>query len=285
MTSPGINVHHHANDESWAQKVAKGLQAKVPAPMNSKDLMGDQIHYTAVTLYEDEQLKDQIRIHRAEQIIQQTLEEEAVLFELPKREFTTLTEAYTLIQDQIGIIDGVTPLNRFGSNTRGNLLLEVTFVESQHASDAIEKGITINEVNYRASPTRLNGSTQPPRMTRVFLNYVPKKQSVLKEGILESMKFYGKVCEIKKMMNGNFFEGQVSILLDTNDDGVDKKYRPLQRMLYMAHWDRYIPATFKGAPPVCYQCRQAGHIRKECPVMKQITCSRCLEKGHTAKFC
>ncbi|KAI8086804.1 uncharacterized protein BX664DRAFT_351204 [Halteromyces radiatus] len=122
-------------------------------------------------------------------------------------------------------------------------------------------------------------------MTRVFLNYVPKKQSVLKEGILESMKFYGKVCEIKKMMNGNFFEGQVSILLDTNDDGVDKKYRPLQRMLYMAHWDRYIPATFKGAPPVCYQCRQAGHIRKECPVMKQITCSRCLEKGHTAKFC
>ncbi|KAI8086807.1 uncharacterized protein BX664DRAFT_374825 [Halteromyces radiatus] len=122
MTSPGINVHHHANDESWAQKVAKGLQAKVPAPMNCKDLMGDQIHYTAVTLYEDEQLKDQIRIHRAEQIIQQTLEEEAVLFELPKREFSTLTEAYTLIQDQIGIIDGVTPLNRFGSNTRGNLL-------------------------------------------------------------------------------------------------------------------------------------------------------------------
>ncbi|KAI8093748.1 uncharacterized protein BX664DRAFT_358151 [Halteromyces radiatus] len=229
MTSPGINVHHHANDESWAQKVAKGLQAKVPAPMNSRDLMSDQIHYTAVTLYEDEHLKDQIRIHRAEQIIQQTLEEEA-------RQY----------------------------------LLEVTFVENQHACDAIEKGIIINEVNYRASPTRLHGSTQPLRMTRVFLNYVPKKQSVLKEGILESMKFYGKVCEIKKMMNGNFFEGQISILLDTNDDGVDKKCRPLQRMLYMSHWDRYIPATFKGAPPVCYQCRQAGHIRKECPVMKHV---------------
>ncbi|KAI9302693.1 hypothetical protein BJ944DRAFT_279544 [Cunninghamella echinulata] len=44
-------------------------------------------------------------------------------------------------------------------------------------------------------------------------------------------------------------------------------------------------ASYKGAPPVCFQCRQSGHIRKDCPMMKQITCSRYLHKGHIARFC
>ncbi|KAI9309664.1 hypothetical protein BJ944DRAFT_258196, partial [Cunninghamella echinulata] len=56
-------------------------------------------------------------------------------------------------------------------------------------------------------------------------------------------------------------------------------------MLYLSFWDSYMPATYKGAPPVCFQCRQSGHIRKDCPMMKQITCSRCLVKGHIARFC
>ncbi|CAO3633028.1 unnamed protein product [Cunninghamella echinulata] len=122
-------------------------------------------------------------------------------------------------------------------------------------------------------------------MVRVHLSYVPKKQAALVEGIFESMHRYGKICEIKKMLYDGFFEGQISILLDINDEDNEVKYQPLQRMLYMEYWDRYLPATFKGVPPVCYQCRQSGHIRKNCPMVKQLTCSRCLEKGHIARFC
>ncbi|CAO3641221.1 unnamed protein product [Cunninghamella echinulata] len=79
--------------------------------------------------------------------------------------------------------------------------------------------------------------------------------------------------------------GQVSVLLDTNDTDEKVNYLPLQRMLYLSFWDSYMPASYKGAPPVCYQCRQTSHIRKDCPLMRQITCSRCLVKGHIARFC
>ncbi|CAO3641225.1 unnamed protein product [Cunninghamella echinulata] len=122
-------------------------------------------------------------------------------------------------------------------------------------------------------------------MVRVLLDYIPKKQAELVDGIFLSMSIYGKVCQIKKLTNDGYFEGQVSVLLDTNNTDEAQKYQPLQRMLYLSFWNSYMPASYKGAPPVCFQCRQSGHIRKDYPMMKQITYSRCLHKGHIARFC
>lgn len=285
MTISRGNALEMEPTESWAQKVAKGLKAKVPTPMMQKDIMGDRIDLQPVVIYEDVHLKDHLRIFKSEQIIQQTLEDNSVIFEIPKKEFATFSEMYRVIEKQIGKIDGVIALNKFGTNLRGNIFIEVTFMDNDHNSKAIQEGIIFKEVNYKASPSKLTKSDTAPKMVRVHLSYVPKKQAALVEGIFESMRRYGKICEIKKMLYDGFFEGQVSVLLDINDDDNEVKYQPLQRMLYMEYWDRYLPASFKGAPPVCYQCRQSGHIRKHCPMMKQLTCSRCLEKGHTARFC
>lgn len=59
----------------------------------------------------------------------------------------------------------------------------------------------------------------------------------------------------------------------------------LQKMLYLPFWDCYIPAPFKDAPPVCDFCRQAGHIAKECSVLKSTICHRCKKKGHMMRYC
>lgn len=47
----------------------------------------------------------------------------------------------------------------------------------------------------------------------------------------------------------------------------------------------FAPASFKGAQPICYYCRQAGHVKKDCPALTALTCFRCHESGHTKKNC
>jgi Zinc knuckle len=51
-------------------------------------------------------------------------------------------------------------------------------------------------------------------------------------------------------------------------------------MVYLDKEDIYIPATYKGAPKVCYQCRVAGHMRQECPELANVQCYNCKAYGH-----
>lgn len=73
------------------------------------------------------------------------------------------------------------------------------------------------------------------------------------------------------------------MLLDRRDD--NEKYQDLQRMLYLEAWDLFAPASYKGAQPVCYYCRQAGHVKRDCPSLQALTCFSCGGKGHTKSRC
>lgn len=284
-TNKNINLNSNKMSESWASKVAGGRNVKIPHRMQNMDTSGEKIVYTIETIYENEQLKEQLRITRAEELIQSSLQDNSVLFEVPKGEFTSLTNLYRLIQTQIGPIIRVVPISQFG-NLKGNILVEVTFEKDEDANVAIAEGIIVNEMNFKATPAHINNSSCPPKMTRIFLNYVPGvTHDELVPGLVSSLSIYGKVYEIKKRLHGGFFEGQISALLDLNDDEETNKHVPLQRMLYLHTWDRYVPAEYKGAEAICYQCRKTGHIKKDCPVIKNMTCRRCSEKGHTARYC
>lgn len=48
-------------------------------------------------------------------------------------------------------------------------------------------------------------------------------------------------------------------------------------------WELYIPASFKEAPPVCYHCRQAGHVNATCPSLANTQCFHCHQNGHTTR--
>lgn len=71
----------------------------------------------------------------------------------------------------------------------------------------------------------------------------------------------------------------------TDDNGEQRSAQPLQRMLYLETWDTFTTASFKGAAPICYYCRQAGHIRNACPELAKRVCFGCGERGHTKRFC
>ena len=41
----------------------------------------------------------------------------------------------------------------------------------------------------------------------------------------------------------------------------------------------------KNSSFVCYYCKEAGHLVKNCLVLKELKCFKCNEKGHIAKNC
>ncbi|KAG0973271.1 hypothetical protein G6F27_014377 [Rhizopus arrhizus] len=56
--------------ETWAEKVAKGMEKRIPNAMQNKNIYGEQINIAHEVMYEDDLLKDHLRIHKAEQIAQ-----------------------------------------------------------------------------------------------------------------------------------------------------------------------------------------------------------------------
>ncbi|KAI7875970.1 uncharacterized protein EV154DRAFT_429899 [Mucor mucedo] len=107
---------------------------------------------------------------------------------------------------------------------------------------------------------------------------------------MNSLLVYGQVLQVKEYTCGGYFEGQLSVILNTSagyspDDSAVFPNEPLTNNLYLYQWDCFASASFKGAPIVCHWCHHAGHVRSKCPELAKTKCFACQDHGHTAKFC
>ncbi|CAO3669087.1 unnamed protein product [Rhizopus stolonifer] len=168
------------------------------------------------------------------------------------------------------------------------LIIEALFRDFGDARSAINIGIVVDGLVFKASSSNACGLASLTRVHLDFLN-IPTGEA-LSDCLLQSFRYYGKVYQIKKFTTDGFFEGLVSVLIDNTDTYEDEErnqvpVKPLSRMLYLQALDNYVSATFRGAPPVCYYCRQAGHIRSKCLILAKKECYRCGTLGHTARVC
>jgi hypothetical protein len=268
---------------SWSEIVAAGQKLKVPT-INRRQLNNeDRQNFENTVIYECEDLAVQMRIHRAETILQQALNYGAVLFELPRAELEDYISGYKLISKQLGRLLGVRNIDNGRLNRQQYYLIEATFATSESFEEAITHGVTIKGIQYRGTPTQ-SGNGDIPEMVRVNLTGFPfAEEDEIRESILKSMNIYGRICQIRLTKNSGFFEGNLSVLMDVQERKEQRE--PLQRMLYLSEWNKYIPASFRGAPPICYHCRQSNHLKANCPVLADIKCFACHEKGHLARNC
>jgi hypothetical protein len=234
-------------------------------------------------VFEAEGFENERRAHQAAAIIKRALHPNTVLFEIDATDLSK-DDVYDLITKEIGEATGFRPISEYRGNGRGNWLIEAKFRDTENAKKACEKGLTHQGINYMATPSIENAEK---RLTKVNLTHLPlEHQDEIKAGLMHSMEKYGQVCQIKLYTTARgHFEGEAAVLLDTTQKGEDHHSEELTRMIYLEKWDNYHPATFKGAPPVCYMCRLSGHVKKDCPEMAKIRCFKCNENGHMRKDC
>jgi hypothetical protein len=121
---------------------------------------------------------------------------------------------------------------------------------------------------------------------RVNLSHIPLKlNQYLGEALNKPCSPIGEVKQIRKYtnMNGRYF-GVAAIILDRKEEN-QKDYEELSRMIYLESQDIFIPATYIGAPKICFHCRLAGHVRNDCPELAAIQCHKCNGYGHFRRYC
>jgi hypothetical protein len=84
-------------------------------------------HLESDILYEDEKLADQLRAQKAATIIQQALHPNTVLFTFNSDVFKDRTEAYAVIEKEIGFAKGFRPISLYGNQKRHELIVETKF--------------------------------------------------------------------------------------------------------------------------------------------------------------
>jgi hypothetical protein len=278
---------------SWTTVVARGASKKVPLTPGRRNVDNSAVPLVGEVIFEDDDLKSELLVRKAAALVEQALCSSSVLFSFPGKLFGDRTDAYKVIEEQVGANVDFRHISSRRASAGGDLLVEANFDSKADATKAVNDGVTVNGVVYKAVSTSSgSGSSVGGNLTHVQFNLVcctPNRATFLVD-MLDSLAFYGKVYQLKKYTRKGYFEGKMSVLIDTSvgmegEDGEVVPPQPLTRMLYLSAWDMFAPAQFKNAPPVCHFCRLSGHVRKDCPELAKRTCFSCREKGHTARFC
>lgn len=276
------------NETNWSTIASRSAKARVPRPNRKYEKPGHKISQHIDIVFEDSEITDYLRTQRVTSIVQAALQPESILFSLPDAAFDKHTDAYQLIVSQLGPVVGNSfipiSVRGFQSRSAHDLVFSTIFCKAEDTQKAITEGITIDGIVYKGIPYKDRSAAND--YIRVYLTLVRQENNVatLVQKLKASMSMYGKVLQIKMLLRDGFFEGEVSVVL-TRKPEADVSYQPLQRMLFLEEWDVLVPARYTGADKVCYFCRKSGHIRNDCPVLKEITCRRCNLQGHTQRRC
>lgn len=283
-----MSEHQPNTGVSWTKVVARGLNARVPAPIRKIDKEGNRESFTTRVLFETPAIAAYNRSKQVTSIIQTALSCKSVVFEFPSTTFNTRIEAYKLILDQIGPVvgNGFNPISLRGSRASGKLIISTEFRDTLHTAKAIQQGVTVENIQFKATPFKDTASSSS-ELIRVNLTLnVYHEVDIMTKKLINSFRHYGKVVQIKQLLHHNIFEGEISVLLDRSLTDIDTPaFQDLTRMLYLEDWDDFVPASFKGAQPVCYYCRKSGHIKTDCPTLTKMKCFICNQTGHTRRRC
>jgi hypothetical protein len=109
--------------------VARGQLAKVPTALQREDRNSVIYPTQSETLFEEENLADQMKAQKAASIIQQALHPDTVLFIFAANIFKDRTEAYKVIEFGVGTAKGFRPISMYGNQQRQELIVEAKFRE------------------------------------------------------------------------------------------------------------------------------------------------------------
>ncbi|KAG2194350.1 hypothetical protein INT47_011517 [Mucor saturninus] len=265
-------------DSTWADIAAVGNAKKVFPYIHVSDETDSEFKIASTIIYEDECLEALMPTKKDLSIVNQKLTDGSVLFSFPAAVFQHRVEAYRAIQSHVVLFTAFDPLAIMG------LLLTVTCCWS--TTKAITSGVSVKDKTFKGFRTNFSDKNTLVHV-KLSILYIPDQKNYLKD-LISSLSYYGQVLQIKEYSCGGYFEGQISVILNTvvgytDEDDEYHSSVPLSNNLYLSEKDCFAAATFKGAPSVCHWCHVAGHIRSECPELAKTKCFACHSNGHTAK--
>ncbi|KAG2193798.1 hypothetical protein INT47_009940 [Mucor saturninus] len=277
-----------SNKLSWSTVAARGASKKVLRPLPVPSETDERYKLQGKVIYQHADLDYQIMMRQAAAIVKQALTPGSVLLSLPAVLFQHRSDAYKLIEEQCGAVQGFRPISNYATRSAGEIMVEVKFKQPTSTTRAITQGVIVKELLFKGSPSIPSGNKTLVHVKLTLLR-IPDQETFLAD-LKRSLRYYGEVYQVKEYTCAGYFEGELSVILDISagyidGTGVKVNNEPLTNNLYLEEWDCFASATFKGSPTVCHWCRLAGHVRSKCPELAKTKCFSCHGNGHTAKFC
>jgi hypothetical protein len=120
-------------------------------------------------------MADQLKAQIAAAIIEQALHPDTVLFTFQAAFFQDRSEAYALIEREIGEAKGFRPISMYGNQRHQELIIEAKFCEEDDAKKAIEEGLTHEGIQYIGSPFK-DGAEN--KLIRIGLSHLPLEDAL-----------------------------------------------------------------------------------------------------------
>ncbi|KAK4521556.1 exocyst subunit [Mucor velutinosus] len=96
----------------------------------------------------------------------------------------------------------------------GSLLIEAGLLQVEHAQLAMREGVTVQGVVYKASTSK--ESADLGCQACAVYTYAYGGQDHFFVDLMESLSYFGKVLQVKKFTHRGYFEGKLSVILDTS---------------------------------------------------------------------
>ncbi|KAI7878989.1 uncharacterized protein EV154DRAFT_429205, partial [Mucor mucedo] len=198
---------------SWATITSRSNSKKVVRPLSVPNNVDSQFKLQSKVIYQSEDLDCFIRMQKAIEIVRQALTPDSALFSIPASLIQHRTEAYKLIETQCGPVHGFRTISNYGSSLDGDHLIEVKLVDDSSFDKAIFTGVTIKNTVIKGTHSN-DSEMYKLAHVKISLLYVPDKEDFL-EKLMRSHLVYGEVLQVKEYTCGGYFEGELSVILNT----------------------------------------------------------------------
>ncbi|KAG0951580.1 hypothetical protein G6F57_000324 [Rhizopus arrhizus] len=121
--------------------------------------------------------------------------------------FEKVTDAYKATEHHLGKADGFRNLSKYKTRRSAQLILVALFRQAEVSRKTLSEGFVYNNMTFKATPSMVHAERSLVHLQLILL-HIPSKATFL-EDLLSSLKYYGKVCQVKQLLREGYFEGIV----------------------------------------------------------------------------
>ena len=112
--------------------------------------------------------------------------------------FEKVIDVYKTIEQHLGEADGFCNLSKYETRRSAQLIVVARFQQAEDSRMALSGGFVYNNMTFKAIPSMVHAERSLVRLQLTLLHVL--SNATFLEDLSSSLKYYGKVCQVKQLL-------------------------------------------------------------------------------------